>query len=71
MVKRNTIATKLTKICTQTQNRAFDVVVRRLHEETILTLHLPELRQALPFQESGFASTPIFQVVIAKVLDFI
>ena len=46
-------------------------VRRRLHEETIMTLHLPELRQALPFQESGFASTPIFQVVIAKVLDFI
>ena len=27
MVKRNAIATKLTKICTQTQKRAFDVAV--------------------------------------------
>ena len=27
MVKRNVIATKLTKICTQTQKRAFDVAV--------------------------------------------
>ena len=43
-------------------------VRRRLHEETILTLHLPELRQAIPFHESGYASTPIFQVVIIKVL---
>ena len=30
MVKRNVIATKLTKICTQTQKRAFDVAVRDL-----------------------------------------
>ena len=36
-------------------------VRRRLHEETILTLNLPELSQALSFQESVFASTPIFQ----------
>ena len=28
MVKRNVIATKLTKTCTQTQKRAFDVAVR-------------------------------------------
>ena len=28
MVKRNAIATKLTKVCTQTQKRAFDVAVR-------------------------------------------
>ena len=27
MVKRNAIATKLTKICTQTQKQAFDVAV--------------------------------------------
>ena len=27
MVKRNVIATKLTKTCTQTQKRAFDVAV--------------------------------------------
>ena len=30
MVKRNAIATKLTKICTQTQKRAFDVAVHAL-----------------------------------------
>ena len=29
MVKRNAIATKLTKICTQTQKRAFDAAVGR------------------------------------------
>ena len=29
MVKRNAIATKLTKICTQTQKQAFDVAVPR------------------------------------------
>lgn len=28
MVKRNAIATKLTKRCTQTQKRAFDVAVK-------------------------------------------
>ena len=28
MVKKNAIATKLTKICTQTQNRTFDVAVK-------------------------------------------
>ena len=27
MVKRNAIATRLTKVCTQTQKRAFDVAV--------------------------------------------
>ena len=31
MVKRNAIATKLTKICTQTQKRAFDVAVAWKH----------------------------------------
>ena len=31
MVKRNAIATKLTKICTQTQKRAFDVAVPCCH----------------------------------------
>ena len=41
---------------------------RRLHEETTLALHLPELSLALSFQKSVFASTPIFQVV--KVLGF-
>ena len=45
-------------------------VRRRLHEETILTLNLPELSQALSFQESVFASTPIFQVEITEVLGF-
>ena len=32
MVKRNAIATKLTKRCTQTQKRAFDVAVKGLQE---------------------------------------
>ena len=45
-------------------------VRRRLHEETISTLNLPELSQALSFQESVFVSTPIFQVVIIKVWKF-
>ena len=44
MVKRNAIATKLTKICTQTQKRAFDVAVGRLYlymsEHTVLCLFL-------------------------------
>ena len=30
MVKRNVIATKLTKTCTQTQKRAFDVAVPKV-----------------------------------------
>ena len=30
MVKRNAIATKLTKRCTQTQKQAFDVAVRHI-----------------------------------------
>ena len=33
MVKRNVIATKLTKTCTQTQKRAFDVAVILLVDE--------------------------------------
>ena len=45
-------------------------VRRRLHEETILTLNLPELSQALSFQESVFGSAPIFQVEITEVLGF-
>ena len=43
---------------------------RRLHEETTLALHLPELSLALSFQKSVFASTPILQEVITKVLGF-
>ena len=42
MVKRNAIATKLTKRCTQTQKRAFDVAV--CHEVT-QTLEREEVNQ--------------------------
>ena len=35
MVKRNAIATKLTKRCTQTQKRAFDVAVHQPHSQSM------------------------------------
>ena len=39
MVKRNAIATKLTKICTQTQKRAFDVAVTAYSAHKAYTAH--------------------------------
>ena len=39
MVKRNAIATKLTKICTQTQKRAFDVAVQGHDLNVFLTFY--------------------------------
>ena len=40
MVKRNAIATKLTKICTQIQKRAFDVAVKREIMKNSQVLHI-------------------------------
>ena len=39
MVKRNAIATKLTKVCTQTQKWAFDVAVYALQDDGTGTVY--------------------------------
>ena len=45
MVKRNAIATKLTKRCTQTQKRAFDVAVPL--KDKVFTLNKDKMKMTL------------------------
>ena len=42
MVKRNAIATKLTKRCTQTQKQAFDVAVWYMVSKGLVCLYILE-----------------------------
>ena len=54
MVKRNAIATKLTKICTQTQKRAFDVAVCYQPIPNITTFSWFLIQDWLPMVPGGF-----------------
>ena len=73
MVKRNAIATKLTKRCTQTQKRAFDVAVQSMPEYARVCKSMQEyarVYQSMPEYSRVCQSMPEYARVCQSMPEY-